>query len=362
MAIDPNDIRDLQVEESATSESTISGEIPVEIIAPYRKLALEHLAQHTTLPGFRKGHIPEKVLIDRIGEPAVLFEAAEIALKELYPAILMSKNIPAIGRPDITLTKLAPGNPVGFKITTALMPTVTLPDYRTIAKAVMETEESVAVSEEEVATFIEGLLKQRAAAEKDPNAPESAETPPTPVELTDAYVQSLGDFTDVADFKLKLRQNMERDKSARAREKKRLEVSEQIIETATIPLPRLLIESELDKMIGQHKEEIGRMNITFDDYLKRIQKTEADIRKEWEPSAAKRAKLQLILNQLAKEEKITPNPLMVEQEVNHILEHVKDADPERLRLYVESMLTNEEVFKFLEAQSEKPTKEEEQPA
>ena len=40
----------------------------------------------------------------------------------------------------------------------------------------------------------------------------------------------------------------------------------------------------------------------------------------------------------------------VAKEVANILEHYKDADPERAKLHAENVLTNEKVFQFLESQ------------
>lgn len=340
------DILNLVVTHPGESEAEISGEIPHELLAPYRKIALMHLSEHTEIPGFRKGHVPEKVLIERVGESSVLFEAVEHALQELYPQLLEEKKLHAIGRPDITLTKLAPGNPVGFKITVALMPTVALPDYKALARDVMNTPQIIEVTETEVADFITEIGKRHNAQEKkEVNAPVP--------ELTDEYVKALGDFTDVADFKAKVEKGMRGEKEARLREKKRMEVSDKIIEGSRIPLPRLLIESELEKMLGQFKENISRMNLKFEDYLTRIKKTEDDLRKEWEPDAIKRAKLQLALNEISQKENIVADPGMINHEVEHLREHIKDADPERLKVYVESMLTNEQVFKFLESQADK---------
>ena len=62
----------------------------------------------------------------------------------------------------------------------------------------------------------------------------------------------------------------------------------------------------------------------------------------------KKAKLQLILNEIAKIEKIAPDIKEIEAEVNHIVEHYTDADRERATIYAETVLTNEKVYGFLE--------------
>lgn len=335
-------VDNLSIQNIGPSEIEISGEISVATIEPFRAKALKTLAQNADIPGFRKGHVPEKMILERMGEPAVLFEAAEEALGEMYPEIIEEKKLNVVGRPEVNLTKLAPGNPVGFKIKTALMPEVTLPDYKALAKKVLAKTKDVTVTDEELAKALEDFRRRHAQSQG--KKPEEAP------ELTDEFIKTLGEFKDVPDFKNKFKEALVHEKESRAREKKRVEVSDKIIENVTIELPRILIESELDKMIGQLKSDLDRMKLPFEKYLEQIKKTEADIRKEWEEGAGKRAKLQLILNKIAEMESIQANPMLVENELQHLLEHIKDADPDRTRLYIESMLRNEEVFKFLENQ------------
>ena len=76
--------------------------------------------------------------------------------------------------------------------------------------------------------------------------------------------------------------------------------------------------------------------------------TEEDLRKDWRKDAEKRSALQMIFNKIAFAEKLLPEEKEIDTELKHMLEHYKDADPERLSAYVETMLANENVFRFLE--------------
>jgi FKBP-type peptidyl-prolyl cis-trans isomerase (trigger factor) len=58
--------------------------------------------------------------------------------------------------------------------------------------------------------------------------------------------------------------------------------------------------------------------------------------------------LQLVLNEIAKAEKITPDMDKVNEQTKELLERFKDADEYRVRLYVASVLLNEAVMKSLE--------------
>ena len=167
-------------------------------------------------------------------------------------------------------------------------------------------------------------------------------------EINDEFVKKLGDFKDVADFKAKLKINIAKEKEAHAKDKKRSGILEKIATETKIEMPKMIIESELDEMEGQFKGDIAQMGLQPDEYLKHIKKTWEELRKEWHPDAEKRAKIQLILQKISLEEKIEPNKEEVEKQIKHLKEQYKDADPERIKAYVEMVLVNDAVIKFLE--------------
>ena len=126
---------------------------------------------------------------------------------------------------------------------------------------------------------------------------------------------------------------------------------EKIIEDSTIELPKIVIEGEMEKMLAQFKDDIAKSGIGYEDYLKHIKKTEEDLRLEWKDASVKRAKSQVILNTIAKEEAISPKEEDIKREMENILANYKEAERFRVRMYVETFLTNELVFQFLEKQA-----------
>ncbi len=331
----------IEIKKLENSEIEISGEILAETLESKKEKALKNISQDAEIKGFRKGHVPEEVLLKNIGEMTILQEAAELALSDEYPAILIEHKINPLGNPQISLTKLAPKENLGFKIKTAVMPEVTLSDYKTTAKKIVnEKEDDLEVTNEEVEKTIEQIKQQHLAHSKDKKE----------LEINDDFVKTLGDFKDVADFKAKIKENTKIEKKRIAREKKRNAVIEEIIEKSKIEMPQILVDGELERMLGQFKADVERAGLTYENYLKEVKKTEEDIKKEWTPVAIKKAKMQLILNQIALAEKISPESDQVEKEVEHLMKEHKDAPVERIKIFVETMLTNEKVFEFLEAQ------------
>ena len=348
------------------SQIELSGELPAEEFAVHYARALKKLQETASLPGFRKGHVPEDMLEKTVGQAAVLEEAAELALADLYPRIVIAKKLDAVGRPAIGITKLAKGNPLGFKITTALMPEVELPDYQKIAEKALQSfvHESTDVTNDEFDEFVKSLRMQYAKAEAqdahDPNVVSPAQAPATETPLpdlpageaglTDEFVKKLGAFESVEDFKTKARAHMEEQKKQKLNEKKRIAITDSIIEKTNIALPPVFVESELEKITAQFKSDIERMGMKLEDYLKAIKKSVDDLRNEWREEAAKRAKLQLVLNAISEKENITVPPEEVKREAEHILEHFQTADRERVHIYAQSVLRNEKTLQFLEGE------------
>jgi len=354
----------IKVTKLPKSEIEIEGELESELFESYFPKALKKLGDNLELPGFRKSKAPENVLVQNLGEMRILEEMAQMALGEAYPKMIEDEKLDVINRPEISITKLARNNPLGFKIKTAILPEITLPDYKKIAtkaKAeITEKEKDVSVSDEDVENTILDIRKSRA-----PKVHMKAPTPegvgvPAPdddqsvgkelPELNDEFVQALGPFKDVADFKIKLKENIKLEKGNQVREKTRLKIIESIVDETKVELPEILIDIELNKIIYRMESDITQMGLKFEDYLKHLNKTTEDLRKEFRTDGEKKAKLGLVLNEIAKIEKLSPEEETVAKEVEHIMEHYKDADRERAHLHAENVLTNEKVFVFLESQ------------
>ena len=323
-----------------TGEVEIKSVIEADEFAEAIDATIEDIRSEITLPGFRKGAAPVKIVREKVGESALLSEAAEHAISHAYGHILDAEKIDAIGRPKVTITKLAEGNPLEFTIVTSVVPEVTKFDYKKIAKAEnAKKDEPVTVTDADVEKAIVDIRKSFARGVADDKLPE----------LTDELVKSWGDFKDVADFRTKIRDGVRQEKEHRAKEKKRIALVDALASGLDVVIPEALIESELVRMEEQMSRDVERMGVSFDDYLKHLKKTRDDIKKEWRSDAAKRVKLDLALDHIAKEEKIEADKKKVDEEVAHVKEHHKDLSEERARSYFSQVFQNQAVFEFLES-------------
>lgn len=335
----------IEIKKLENSEVEIKSEISAEIFESFREKALKIFSEKVEIDGFRKGHVPNAVVEKNIEESVILEKMAELALSENFQKIIKENNIDAIGYPRISITKIAKGNPLGFTILVSVMPEVSLPDYKKIAKDLAKTEEKVEVTDEDVKNTINHVREMRAKEEKK-EIKDANDLP----DIDDEYVKKLGDFKDLKDFEEKIRQNIFDEKTFRAKDKKRLEIIEKIIAESKLEVPPVLIEAESHKMLHRMKSDIENMGMKYEDYLKHLGKTEADLEKEWRTDAEKRAKLQIVVSEIAKLEKIVVSHDKIEAEVKRVSEIYKDVDLANAHAYVENVLQNEEVFQFLENQ------------
>jgi len=344
------------IKKLAKSEVEITGSIAAEAWEKFRSQALKNVNDSITVDGFRKGQVPENILVSKVGDRVINEEMAEIALSRAYIDILVDNKIDAIGKPIVGITKLAKGNPLEFKATTAVVPEITLPDCQKIAAAEVKKASGidVSVSDKDVEDSILKIRKSRASHEGHDHeklTPEEHEKAimDTLPEFNDEFVRGLGnDFKDIADFKIKVREMISENKKDEAREKSRIMIADALGDATEAELPEIMIESELNRSQTQFEHDIEKMGVKMDDYLKHAKKSLEDIRKDWRPHAERKAKLQLILNTIAVKENIKPDQKEIDSEVDHIVEHYKEADRERAAAYAETVLTNEKVFQWLE--------------
>jgi FKBP-type peptidyl-prolyl cis-trans isomerase (trigger factor) len=337
------------VEKQPHSEIIIAAEIPTKSVEVFRRKALKSITEKVELPGFRRGHVPEDVVVKHVGEQAILEEAAELAIAAAYRDIVTDKTLEVVGRPQVTVTKLAPGNPIGFKIQTAVFPAVSLPDYKRLAEEERKQHadpELEVVSDNDVDLELARLQRMLAGAHAQGEDAVKDDTALPP--LDDAFARSLGEFADLPDLKKKVRAQLHVEKKRKAHDKRRIAIADKIIAKTKVELPEVFVQGELDQMVADFSERVRRAGMELEAYLKQADKTLDGLRKEWRTDAEKRATLQLVLAEIAKKENLVLDHARLDREVAHLQEHYPDAEPGALRAYATSYMQNELVFAMLE--------------
>ncbi|OGZ33458.1 MAG: trigger factor [Candidatus Portnoybacteria bacterium RBG_13_41_18] len=424
----------VEIKKLPKSEIELNIVVPVEEWNEFINEASQELSRDLKIEGFRPGHAPQNMVEARVGSAKILEEAAEHCVRHLYVRAITDNNIEAVGRPEISVLKIAKDNPFEFKARAAVLPEVVLPDYKKIAQDLKKEKKEVEVSDEEIAKSIEWLKKSRAkyitvprvcqigdrveidfegfcegqalkelVSKNHPtilgrgyfipgfeenlvgmkegeekqfnikfpedfehkhlagksvefktkmNLVQEAELP----EINDEFAKNLGDFADLAALRQSVKGGLLKEKEEQEKDRWRTKLIEEIAKKSKMEIPEILIEGEKDRMSEELKARIGQVGLILEEYLDKFKKTEAEILSELAPKAQERVRSFLILQEIAKQEKIEVSDEEIEREVNYALTRYKSAehaqnqqvDIEQLKAYTKDILKNQKVFQILE--------------
>ncbi|MEA2092797.1 MAG: hypothetical protein U9P61_02410, partial [Patescibacteria group bacterium] len=174
-------------------------------------------------------------------------------------------------------------------------------------------------------------------------------------EVNDELAKTLPNIKDLPDLKNKIKEGIEKEKQTNKNEKLKMKILEELRkETKKFEIPEILVERELDNMIKNLENQINKKGSSLDDYLKQINKTEDDIKKEWRKKAEENISYALILHYISKEEGVEATDEEVEEEVDEYFKAVgrekeKESDENlaRLKAYISDTIKNRKVFDAL---------------
>lgn len=132
------------VERLSPTRVRIAVEVPFDELKPDFDRAYKKIAQQVSVPGFRKGKVPPRIIEARLGRGAVLDEVVNAAVPTKYSEAVSAadEKVTPIGRPDIEVTEIADGEHLSFTAEVDVRPELTLPDLDTLTVTVDDVEVS----------------------------------------------------------------------------------------------------------------------------------------------------------------------------------------------------------------------------
>ena len=131
-----------------------------EELNPYLDAARKEIAKQVNVPGFRKGHVPGKIIDQRIGFAAVAGEAVNDAVPELYSKALDEKKIRPMAQPEFDVQDVPQAanddTKLKFTATDERRPDIELPEIDGLEIAIAKPE----VKDEDVDKRLEALRQR----------------------------------------------------------------------------------------------------------------------------------------------------------------------------------------------------------
>nr|MBA2299428.1 hypothetical protein [Chloroflexota bacterium] len=122
-------------------------------------------------------------------------------------------------------------------------------------------------------------------------------------------------FTSLDELKADIRRRLEGNALDRARHDFADKIIEYAVANATVELPDVLIDQEVEVMHDEFRGSLARQGITEEAYLKAVEKTGDDLHAEFRPNAERRAKTLLVLSRVADAEGVEADDADVDAEV-----------------------------------------------
>jgi trigger factor len=170
----------------------------------------------------------------------------------------------------------------------------------------------------------------------------------------DDFARSMGDFTDLANLREEVTKRLQRNALDKARHTFSDQIIEYAVANATIDLPDVLVEQEVEVMHDEFRSALARQGISDEAYAQVSGKSHEELHADFRPDAEKRVKVLLVLSRIAEAEGLQISDAQVDAEIARGKERyagdqklTKYFESERGRNYIRSTLRRSRVVEKL---------------
>ena len=172
-------------------------------------------------------------------------------------------------------------------------------------------------------------------------------------ELDDEFAKDVSEFDTLKELKEDIKAKKEKQNEERAKYETQEAVVKALCEDMKVEIPTGMIELEVENMLKDIEQRLSYQGLKLEQYLQMMGKTEADIKKEYEPQAIEGIKSRLALEAVIKAEKIEATDSEVEEKMKEMAKNYgKENDEEFLKNenvknYIKQGIASEKAIDFL---------------
>jgi len=231
---------------------TLNITIPRQRVAEAYQAAMAKLAAEIEVPGFRKGKAPENLVKDKIDKKQIYERVVEEVVPETCLVAVKEQGINPIVNPKVKLISAQEDQDWQIEVQTCEAPQVSLGNYKEEVRQVNAAGK----------IWVPGKEKEK-----------------------------------------------EKESAQEERVQKILAL---LLKVVSLVIPRLLLETEVNRRLAALIEKTEKLGMTIDQYLSSLNLTAQGLREKYTKETEDSLKLELILGQIADEEKIAVEPAEIE--------------------------------------------------
>lgn len=152
-------------------------------------------------------------------------------------------------------------------------------------------------------------------------------------ELDDEFAADVSPYTTFAEYRESIVKELTEQRDRNAETMLENDLVQQAVDQADCNIPEAMITDELENTFRNWRMRLAYQGISAEDFMKYTGQSEEQIREMMKPEAAANVKTQLVLDAIAKEEKLEPSQEAIDHEIE---EHAKQMGRE-LAQYKESL-------------------------
>ena len=170
--------------------------------------------------------------------------------------------------------------------------------------------------------------------------------------LDDEFAKDVSEFNTLKELKDSIKERLEKQNKDREKYEKQDAVVKVLVENIKVDIPAGMIETETENMIRDMEQRMSYQGLKMEQYLKMMNKTEEEFKKEYEPQAIEAIKSRLALEAVIKAEKIEATDADIKEKLEEMAKSygrdVKDLEEnENIKNYVKEGIENEKAMDFL---------------
>ena len=171
-------------------------------------------------------------------------------------------------------------------------------------------------------------------------------------ELDDEFAKDVSEFDTLEELKNSIKQRLINENVQKAKYEKEDAVMKVVTSEMKADIPEGMVEVEIDNMVKDMEQRMSYQGLKLEQYLKMLNKTEADFRKEFEPQAIEAIKSRLALEAIIKNEKIEASEREVKDKLEEMAKNYgKTAEEleknDNIKEYIKQGIENEKAIEFL---------------
>ena len=171
-------------------------------------------------------------------------------------------------------------------------------------------------------------------------------------ELDDEFAKDVSEFDTLEELKNSIKQRLINENAQKAKYEKEDAVMKAVTSEMKADIPEGMVEVEIDNMVKDMEQRMSYQGLKLEQYLKMLNKTEADFRKEFEPQAIEAIKSRLALEAIIKNEKIEASEREVKDKLEEMAKNYgKTAEEleknDNIKEYIKQGIENEKAIEYL---------------